>query len=144
MSDLPELRSVPVPRVEDKEIPFGIKFNRVINGIQMFLFIVAGSLLAVMVIRNFSQVAAEHNVESSPQTALFAGLIAFSFFLIPALLLAVLNSGLKKMSSAARLWQVIVSCLLMLEFPFGTILYGMGLYYLLGDEETRAAFEEQA
>jgi hypothetical protein len=69
------------------------------------------------------------------------GLVISAIGFIPAILILKLNGALKQLKAQARIWQIVLSCLFLLGFPIGTILYGISLYFMAFDNQTKAAFE---
>ena len=116
------------------ELPSGVKYARTANFISIILFVIIALCLAGIAIPNFIKGAQDAGAtEVNPILLVIVGLIAFSICLTPAILLIILNRGLLQLKERARIYQIILSCLFLLGFPLGTILYGISLYFMLFD-----------
>ena len=129
------------------ELPFGVKYSRIINIVSIAMFILVGFCLAGIAVPNFIKGAHQAAEETGrapsdllPLIGTIVGLVAFLIGLIPVFLLVILNKALLKLKENARIWQIVVSCLFLTGFPVGTIMYGISLYYMLFDKETKEAF----
>jgi O-antigen/teichoic acid export membrane protein len=121
-------------------LPFGVKYARAINLVSIVLFILIALCLVAIAIPNFIRGAQEAGKEPNPAVVIVFGLIAFTIVLVPAFLLVILNKALLQLKETARVWQIILSCLFLLAFPLGTILYGVCLYFMLFDVKTKEVF----
>ena len=126
-----------------EKMPVGVQIARIVNLVAMIVSIVVGVLLVAIVIPNFIKGA--HHAGGQPNLVfiIIIGLIVFIVGAIPAILLLVLNRNLKKMKASARTWQIMVSCLLLLCFPMGTVLSMVVLYFMLIDKRTKEVFIKQ-
>ncbi|MCB0193808.1 MAG: hypothetical protein KDJ65_17800 [Anaerolineae bacterium] len=62
------------------------------------------------------------------------------FLLLTVVLHAAAGYGLLQLKNWARILAIVLAALNILNFPLGTILGGIILYYLLADEESKQAF----
>ena len=129
------------------ELPFGVKYSRIINMVSIAIFIFVGICLAGIAVPNFIKGAhkAAEEAGRAPSDSLaligtIVGLAAFLVGLIPVFLLVILNKALLKLKENARIWQIVISWLFLTGFPVGTIMYGISLYYMLFDAKTKEAF----
>lgn len=127
----------------DKEkLPFGIIYCCAINMFNGLVFLaVGGFFLITSSIAIIGTLLGEGRNSSSQDVYGSLGFIVFSFvILIPGLLLLKLNKGLKALSQTARFWQIVFSCFGLAQFPIGTILHGICLYFMIADTNTKEAF----
>ena len=123
-----------------KELPTGVKIARIANFIAIVLNITIALLMLAIAIPNFIRAAQDAGRTPSPIVLIVAGLIMLVIFCIPSILLIVLNRALWQLKKNARVWQIVVSALMLLAFPFGTILGAVGLYFMIFDENVKKAF----
>ena len=123
-----------------QDLPFGVKYARVVNLIYAVLFIFMGFCLAAIAIPNFIKAAQNAGREASPIILVIVGLIAFAIGLALAILLIILNKALLQLKKRVRIYQIIVSFLLLLCFPLGAVLHGIVLYSMFFDTKTKEAF----
>ena len=124
----------------ENELPFGIKYTKIINFISIAAFIFIGLMLAAIAVPSFITAVQETGNKANPIIGMLVGLFAFSIALVPAILLVILNRALSQLKKRARIYQIILSCLGFLSVPIGTILHGAVLYFMFFDEKTKEAF----
>jgi len=133
-----ELKKTPKARGPfEAEIPFGIKYARVLNAINFYICVIASIIIAV----------GSLYIVGKPNTCpriffyvpwIIAGISVLSFI---AFLLYKLNEGLIHVEGWAKNAQIIMSVLGLLSFPIGTILWGICLYFMCFDPKTNEAFQ---
>ncbi len=125
---------------EEKEIPFAVKYARVVNGFFIVLFIMLAVYFYKSGMVRLEEAAREAETAVSPSASMVMFLIATALGAIPSFVLALLNKLLGELDPRALTFQIIVSCLFLMVFPIGTVLYSICLYFFLAEEETRKAF----
>ena len=124
----------------DGKMPVGIQIARALNFVVIIFSFVMGILMAMIAVPNFIQAAIKAGKHAHLVVLIIIGIISFAIGSIPAILLIFLNRSLKQLRKSARVWQIIVSCLMLLWFPIGTVLFLLVLYFLLFNTETKEAF----
>ena len=124
----------------DKQIPVGVKVTRIINFISIGLSALTGIFMAMVTVANFVKAAQNAGTQANFIVLLIAGLISVSIGFTPGIILIFINKGLKQLNKSARIGQIVVSFLLLLAFPWGTILNFVILWYMLFDKKTKEAF----
>ena len=123
------------------EIPLGVKYARVINFLSVIALGVIGFLMAAIAVPNFVKAAQNAGQRANPILLVVVGLISFAIPAVPAVLLLWLNKALAQLKKRARIWQIVVSCLLsFVFFPIGTVFYVIALYFMLFHSKTKQAF----
>ena len=122
------------------KLPVGVQIARAINLIMIVISGIVGILLAMIATPNFIKGAQSAGKEANPVLLILVGLTAFLIGAIPAILLLILNRNLRKLKPSARAWQIVVSCIVLLWFPVGTMLSIIVLYFMLFDKSTKDAF----
>lgn len=125
----------------DEKMPVGVQIVRAINFVVIILSFMMGILMAMIAVPNFIRAAIKAGKHAHPIVLIIVGIISFAIGSIPAILLIFLNRSLKQLRKSARVWQIIVSCLMLLWFPIGTVLSLLVLYFLLFDRKTKETFE---
>lgn len=120
-----------------EKMPVGIQVARAANLIVIVLSIVVGILMAMIAVPNFIKAAQQAGKQANPILLIIVGLICVTLGSIPAMLLIMLNKKLKQLKKSARAWQIVVSCLMLLVFPLGTVLSIVVLYFMLFDKKTK-------
>lgn len=126
-----------------KVLPFGIKLTRTVNLISIVLNFVIAVLLVMIAVPNFIRGAQQAGGQANPVILTVFGIVFFIICSIPAVLLIILNKALWNLKPMARVWQIVISLLLLLAFPVGTILNLAILYFMLFDKKTKEAFISQ-
>ena len=121
-------------------LPVGVKYARVINIVTMVWNVVVAVLLLMIFTPNFIRGAETAGGKANIPVLIISAVFIFALLLVPAALLFILNKALLRLKETARIWQIVASCIFLLGFPLGTILYGIGLYFMLFDEATKKAF----
>ena len=124
----------------ESNIPFGVRLTRAINLVSIVLNFIIAILLVCIAVPNFIKAALKAGKTANPIVVSIFGLGMLVIFLIPAAFLIKLNKALELLKEKARIWQIVISFLFLLVFPLGTILYGVVLYYMFFDKNTKEAF----
>ena len=126
------------------EIPLGIKYIRAVNKICVVFFGGCSLVALVVVVAGFLPGFMRGIGETTNLSSFFIGILVsmllIGIWLLPIPILIRLNRGLLQFDQRARVGQVILSLIFLLFFPFGTILYGVALYFLLWDRKTKMVF----
>lgn len=123
-----------------EKFPFGIIVTRVINILGAILSVVVGILMAMIAVPNFIKAAQAAGKVASPGLLVVVGLISILLGSIPGILLLFQNRYLRSCKKAARIWQIVIGCLLALSFPIGTVLALVILYFMLIDKGVKEYF----
>ncbi|MDP3142666.1 MAG: hypothetical protein Q8N14_01785 [Candidatus Omnitrophota bacterium] len=122
-------------------IPYGVKFARFVNLVTIVVFT---SISIGIIVKNYVELTHDTSKVARSVDIMIAGAAAFIVFsIIPAILLIILNKKLSQLKPQARIWQIVVSCILFIFFPFppvGVALYGPVIYFILFEKNTRKAF----
>ena len=121
---------------------FGIKYCKVLNYINIFVFISTGVLMSMIAVPNFVKAAQAAGKTANPFLLIIVGLICLTIASIPAVLLMWLNKELSRFNNKARIFQIIISLIGLLAFPIGTILSMVSLYFMLFDKNTKQLFSK--
>jgi len=124
----------------ETKMPFGIKFTRAVNIVSIVFNFIISLCLVMIAIPNFIKAAQNVGKQANPILMLFLGVVIFSLFSLPAIILIFINKSLGLLKKKLKTWQIIFSIILLLVFPIGTILYGAILYFMLFDKQTKEAF----
>ena len=121
-----------------KSVPTVVKVARIAN-----LLSIAGLCFMSVLLIVGGFFGGTKSVDTGTRVAVFfmMAIIGVIFFL-PAYLLIRLNKGLLDLKPWARKWQIALSCLGVIAFPVGTILYGYVLLRLLSNKAVKEAFSE--
>lgn len=141
--DITSLREV--KETTATEILPGIRFTRTVNRITIILnMIIVPLLVFVIAIPNLMRAAQKAGGTPNMAVAVFIGLVLTILLCVPAIILIFINKALLRLSNAARICQIIITCIFYLPaFPIGTILGFIILRFLLFDEEIKKAFKSQ-
>ena len=123
-----------------EKMPIGVHIARIVNLIVIIVSVIVGVLLAAIAVPNFIKGAHRAGGQPNPIFMTIVGLIAFIIGAIPAILLLILNKNLRRLKASDRAWQIVVSCLVLLWFPIGTVLSIVVLYFMLIDKKTKGVF----
>jgi len=115
--------------------PFGIKYVVTINYLMMAFCVVA---IVGAVVRSFTGM---QGGQESFNLNLIAAAIGFGG--VPAVILFFINRALSRLNPKGRISQIVLSCILVLAVPVGTVLYGISIYFMLFDPKTKAAFKNR-
>ena len=126
-----------------KEIPSGIRFTRKVNRITIILNIILIPLLVfTIVVPNLMEAARRTGGTLNMAVAVFIVLGVTILLCVPAIMLIFINKALLRLSNAARICQIIITCIFYLpSFPIWTILGFIILRFMLFDKETIEAFK---
>lgn len=122
--------------------PFGIKYCKILNYINIFMFISAGVLMSMIAVPNFLKAAQAAGKTANPFLLIIVGFVCPAIASIPCIFLMWLNKGLSRFDNKARIFQIIISLIGLLAFPVGTILYAVSLYFMLFDKNTKQLFSK--
>lgn len=122
------------------QVPQGVKISAYIMYVYALLTLCGVFALAgVWLTGSLGAVAEEMDLAGvGAISVVFGGLSCF--ILLIAVLQAVAGYGLLNLKNWGRILSIILAVLNILNFPLGTILGGVILYYLLADEESKRAF----
>lgn len=122
------------------QVPQGVKISAYIMYIYALLTLCGVlALIGILVTGGVAALAEEMDLGGTAAVGvIFGGLSCFT--LLMAILQAAAGYGLLKLKNWARIVAIVLSALNILNFPFGTVLGGVVLYYLLFQEESKRAF----
>jgi len=129
------------------QLPFGIKYTRIINfitiGFNILKVFILLPLIIFMVHYIFSRpelMKAEIPTNTTLIASICMCIIGFFLWVIPSIIFFFINRGLKNLKTSARIFQCIFSLFQLPSFPIGTVLHVVALYFMLIDPSTRRAF----
>jgi len=126
------------------KMPFGVQFSRAVNTITIVIDFIIVILISIVTLTAF---IGRYSSSGGYSNYLLVGILLILLvilFSVPAVLLILINRQLIRLNPMARVWQIIVSCILLFLFPIGTLLNGIILYFMFFDKTTKEAFEPQS
>lgn len=124
----------------EEKLPAGLIIVRIINIIGAIFSLILGILMAMIAVPNFIKAAQNAHQTANPILLIVVGLISVLLGSVPGMILLVLNKYLKLRKKSARIWQIVIACIMLLSFPIGTVLGIVVLYFMLFDKKTKEAF----
>lgn len=120
--------------------PVGLKVTIGVNFAVAALSFIGGILMAMVAIPNVMKAAHDAGKTAEPAMLAVVGIIAVLGGVLPGAIMLILNKYLRLRKKAARIVEVVLACLMVFNFPLGTLAGAVILYCMVFDKATKEVF----